>query len=160
MKNWIVYRLIGAGVAIFNVSMQADRDGSGAIVDGGNVGAFQLRTGDCFNDASYSFDGAEQISSLPGVPCSEPHDNEVYAVFDVSITSYPQGDGMFDHALERCLERFPTFVGRDYETSSLDILTLYPTKESWSMQNDREVVCAVYDMSESQLVGSAKGRGL
>lgn len=45
------------------------------------------------------------------------------------------------------------FVGRDYESSSLDIMTLFPTIESWA-QNDREVICAVYDMNATKLVGS------
>ena len=93
------------------------------------------------------------------MPCSQPHDNEVYAVFDVSLSSYPSSeDAMFEHALDRCLNRFEGFVGREYETSELDILTLYPTPESWR-QNDREVVCAVYDMNETQLVGSARDSG-
>ena len=159
MKNWIVYVIVGVGVAAYNIATEADRDDSGAIVDAGNIGAFQLRSGDCFNDAGYSFEGEEQISSLPGVPCSQPHDNEVYAVFDVSLSSYPSSeDAMFEHALEKCLDRFPSFVGRDYETSELDILTLYPTQASWR-QNDREVVCAVYDINSTQLVGSARNSG-
>ena len=70
MKNWIVYILIGAGIAVYNVSMQADRDSSGAIVDAGNVGAFSLRTGDCFNNASYTFD-AEPVRPTP-VSAPEP----------------------------------------------------------------------------------------
>jgi len=37
---------------------------------------------------------AFEVSSVAGVPCAEPHDNEVYAVFDVSVASYPEGDGM------------------------------------------------------------------
>ena len=159
MKNWIGYVIVGVGVAAYNIATEADRDDSGAIVDAGNIGAFQLRSGDCFNDAGYSFEGEEQISSLPGVPCTQPHDNEVYAVFDVSLSSYPSSeDAMFEHALEKCLDRFPGFVGRDYETSELDILTLYPTQTSWR-QNDREVVCAVYDINSTQLVGSARNSG-
>ena len=104
--------------------------------------------------------GTSEISSLPGVPCGEPHDNEVYAVFDVNVASYPEGDGMFDLALDKCLDRFASFVGQQYESSELDILTLYPTSDSWSMQNDREVVCAVYDMNENKLVGSVQGLGM
>ena len=102
---------------------------------------------------------ARLISSLPGVPCSQPHDNEVYAVFDVSLSAYPDSeDAMFEHALEQCLDRFAGFVGIAYESSELDILTLYPTPESWA-RNDREVVCAVYDMNNTQLVGSARDVG-
>ena len=51
------------------------------------------------------------------------------------------------------------FVGRNYESSSLDIMTLFPTTESWA-QNDREVICAVYDINAIKLVGSAKGQQL
>lgn len=159
MKNWIGYVIVAAGVAGYSFATQADRDSSGAIVDAGNIGAFQLRSGDCFNDAGFSFEGEEEISSLAGVPCSDPHDNEVYAIFDVSLSSYPDSeDAMFEHALEQCLDRFAGFVGVAYEVSELDILTLYPTPASWQ-QNDREVVCAVYNMDNAQLVGSARDIG-
>jgi hypothetical protein len=62
-------------------------------------------------------------------------------------------------AHESCVNRFDAFVGRDYESSSLDVISMYPTVESWR-QNDREVVCAVYDMDENKLVGSVRGRSL
>ena len=82
MKNFLVYALIGLGVIAYNVATEADRDGSGAIIDGGSVDAFTIRMGDCFdNTRSLASDEAGEVSSLPGVPCSEPHDNEVYAVF-------------------------------------------------------------------------------
>ena len=44
---------------------------------------------------------------------------------------------MGDMASDVCLGRFESFVGRDYETSELDIFTMYPTSESWA-QKDRE----------------------
>ncbi len=133
----------------------ADRDSSGAIVDAGNIDVFQIRVGDCFDDG----DGSEEISSLPAVPCDQPHDNEAYASFNVSLASYPEDDGMYELAFESCRERFESFVGRDYESSSLDIYTLYPTIDGW-VQGDREVVCAVFDMEANKLVGSMKGRGI
>ena len=67
---------------------------------------------------------------------------------------------MADMAQEACLERFEAFVGRDYESSSLDIASLYPSRESWHGQNDREVVCAVYDIDAKKLTGSVKGLAL
>ena len=84
----------------------------------------------------------------------------MYAIFDVSVTSFPDGDGMANLALDSCKERFQAFVGKDYDSSSLDIATLYPTRESWNRQNDHEVVCAVYDVEQAKLTGSAKGRRL
>jgi hypothetical protein len=157
MKNFLLYAIVGLGVVAYNVATEADRDAAGNIIDGGNVDAFTIRLGDCFNDTgTLGTDEAGEVSSLPGVPCSEPHDNEVYAVFDVSFDSFPGDDQMADAAFERCLDHFADFVGVDYESSMLDITALYPSSQSWSMQEDREVVCAVFDMNGEKLTGSAK----
>lgn len=157
MKHWAGYILAALGFVVYGAVTEVDRDESGAIVGGGSVDAFEMQVGDCFDD-SYSF--GDEVSNLPGIPCSEPHDNETFAVFDLSLTSYPDNeDAMAEIAHDSCVERFDSFVGRDYQSSALDIVTLYPTHNSWS-QNDREVVCAVYDMEENKLVGSVKGSGL
>lgn len=155
-RNWGFGAAVAAGAFLVNSFMQADRDDSGAIVSEGSVGAFQMRVGDCFDDGNVFASEDNQVDSVPGVPCSKPHDNEVYAIFDVTMTSFP-GDSMGDLAHEACLERFEAFVGKDYESSSLDVASLYPTEESWNHQNDREVICAVYDVDANKLTGSVKG---
>ena len=161
MKNFLVYALIGLGVISYNVMTSADRDASGAIVDAGSLDAFTIRLGDCFNNTySLASDDAGEVSSLPGVPCSEPHDNEVYAVFDVNLSSFPGDEAMSEHAFEQCLGRFKDFVGNAYEESVLDITALYPSNQSWNAHSDREVVCAVYDMNGEKLMGSAHASGL
>ena len=81
------------------------------------------------------------------------------AVFDVTAASFP-GDAMAGMAHEGCLARFEAFVGRDYDSSSLDIATLYPSHDTWHGQNDREVICAVYDIDAKKLTGSVKGSAL
>jgi len=156
MKSWGIYIIAALGFVIYGAVTDADRDSSGAIVGSGNVDAFNIRVGDCFDDSS-SYD--DEVDSLPGVPCSQPHDNETYAVFDVTVSSYPQDDAMAELANESCLERFETFVGKEYQSSTLEIMTLYPTAQSWR-QDDREVICAVYDMNAAKLEGSVKGRAL
>lgn len=157
MKSWAIYIAAALGFAIYGASTSADRDSSGAIVDGGTVGAFDVKVGDCFNDVDYD----NEITSLPAVPCSEPHDNETFAVFDLGsgISEFPDESTMSEMAYGACLERFEQFVGKDYASSSLEISTMYPTSQSWA-QDDREIVCAVYDIEANKLVGSAKGRGL
>jgi hypothetical protein len=153
-RNWGIGIVVAAGAFAVNHFMQADRDSTGAIVSEGSVNAFQMRVGDCFDDGSTFSD--EEVNSVPGVPCAQPHDNEVYAVFDVSATTFP-GDKMADMAHEQCVQRFEAFVGKDYDSSSLDVATLYPTRESWQQQNDREVICAVYDIDTKKLTGSVRG---
>ncbi len=156
MKNVGVYIAAIAGFGIYGAMTGVDRDDSGAIVDGGSLDAFDMRVGDCFDDpSSYG----EEVHSLPGVPCADPHDNEVYAVFDVSLSSYPGEAEIGIMAQESCLERFEGFVGLDYESSTLDIFPFYPTSESWN-QGDREIVCAIYDMNTEKLVGTVKDSGI
>lgn len=156
MKGWGIYIAVALGFFVYGAVSEVDRDGSGAIIGEGNVNAFQVRVGDCFDDSQSNGD---EVSNVPGVPCSEPHDNETYAVIDLTMASYPEGDGMEVLAFDSCIERFNGFVGQEYDSSSLDILTMYPSSESWT-QNDREVVCAVYHMDAEKLVGSAKGKAL
>ena len=161
MKNLAVYALIGLGVVAYNVSTQADRDGTGAIVSEGSVDAFKIRVGDCFNDTgSISTAEGGEVSSLPAVPCSEPHDNEVYAVFDLDVVEFPAEEAMSQMAFDECMNRFAGFVGIDYQSSTLDILTLYPTRESWERQGDREIVCAVFEMNAKPLTGSARNTSI
>lgn len=157
MKKFLVYAAIGLGVVGYNTAMQADRDAAGAIVSSGSVDAFTMRVGDCFDDtATLASDAAGEVASLPGVPCAQPHDNEVYAVFDVDVESFPGDEAMADMAFGQCLARFEAFVGIDYEESDLDITALYPSGQSWRLQGDREVVCAVYDINSNKLTGSAR----
>ena len=158
MKSWAIYIAAALGFVMYEAATNVDRDSSGAIVGEGNVDAFQVRVGDCFND-SFAGEGEFEVSDVPGVPCSDAHDNEAFAVFDVSVANYPEGDGMGNLAYDSCMAHFEAFVGRDYETSTLEITTLYPSQEGWN-QNDREVVCAVYDVNANKLIGSARGRGL
>ena len=156
MKTWGIYIAAAIAFAVYGAATKVDRDDSGAIVGGGSVDAFQVQVGDCFYDTSESVD---EVSSVPGVPCSDPHDNEAFAVFDVSVGEYPGGDEMGTLAYDSCLTRFESFVGRDYQSSTLEITTMYPSSGSW-IENDREVICAVYDVDQNKLIGSAEGRGL
>jgi hypothetical protein len=157
MKKFLVYAVVGLGVVAYNVATQADRDNTGAIISGGNVDAFTMRVGDCFNDNSALLsEDTGEVTSLPGVPCGEPHDNEVYAIFDVDLESFPGDEAMSEMAFAQCIERFEGFVGIVYEDSVLNVTALYPSDQSWRLQDDREVVCAVYDTNQNKLTGSAK----
>lgn len=158
MKNLLIVLAATLGIVGFRAATDAGRDPSGAIVTSGALAAFEVRVGDCFNDTAALADGGDdRIDDLPAVPCSVPHDNEVFAVFDLDLERFPSEEEMSQIALDACIEHFEMFVGIDYQTSVLDVMTLYPTAESWKRGNDREVVCAVYDMTAEKLVGSVRG---
>jgi len=164
MRGKIIATLIAIGAGVYVYGTSAKRDDSGVIVSEGNLDALQVSVGDCFNDTPELTEGevdeagnvTATVSSIPVVPCSEPHDNEVYAVFETTATTYESEEGMFNLAMAECQERFASFVGLSYEESSFDIVALYPTPESWQ-QSDREIVCAVYNLNGEKLTGSVAG---
>ena len=52
-------------------SDETTRNESGQVQEGGDVGVFRLQVGDCLNE-----DIVTEQSSIPVVPCDEPHDSQ------------------------------------------------------------------------------------
>ena len=119
------------------------------------VAVFELAVGDCFDDPA-----SEEVLSVATVPCSEPHDDEVFANVRLSESGggFPGQAAVDEKAGFECFLRFAGFVGTQYEDSILDITFLSPTPESWA-EGDRAVTCAVYRLDGRQMTGSARGSG-
>jgi hypothetical protein len=122
----------------------------------GNV--FSLKVGTCFDDIDELYGGGN-ITALPVRSCDEPHDNEVFAVVRIEGDEFPGEAEVQKLAHERCHGGFEAYVGRDYETSRFDVGHLVPSRESWRLQNDREIVCFLYDVELAKLHASARGSG-
>ena len=118
---------------------------------GGNV--FSLTVGTCFDDVT-----GDEVSDVPVVECSEPHDNEVYDLFDVEDGVFPGVDAIRETAQEGCIERFDAYVDFAYADSRYAVSSFYPTSGSWD-QDDREVICFLYDVDLAKLTGSGSGAG-
>lgn len=131
------------------------RDGSGAITQAGEMSVFDLRTGDCFDDPATL---AGPVEKVPVVPCSDPHDNEIYFAFELPDGDFPGASAVDGAADDRCLTEFEPFVGVGYFDSVLDYFAITPTSGSWD-QGDRTVYCVIYELDLSKLVGSARGAG-
>lgn len=132
----------------------ASRNDSGEVVASGDIDVFNTKVGDCFNDQASESD----VTDVPGVPCSEPHDNEVFALIDTTLTSYPGEDEMFETATDECIGVFKDFVGASYDKSILAVFPLVPTLDSWKRLNDREIICALYHMDQDKLTGTMRGK--
>jgi len=166
-----IYILIALFAACGSVD-DADRAESGDIVSAEDLDAFPMREGDCFDGSldmnqarSVGISGGGFAEEMAAIPCSEPHDNELYAVFDLSdrlpylaLERFPGEEGIVSFSRDGCFERFENFIGISYEESTLLVRMLYPTAESWA-QGDREVSCMVYH-SEEKLAGSMRGSGI
>lgn len=112
-----------------------------------------MSVGQCFDDQD-----EVEISSVPEVDCSEPHDNEVFALIGYTETDvYPGQTAMTDIGTNLCIERFEAYVGLSYAESDLDVFPITPTESSWNEQDDREIICALYALDLSKLTGSMRG---
>ncbi|MBE3002198.1 septum formation family protein [Nocardiopsis sp. HNM0947] len=113
-------------------------------VDPEDTDVFTLRVGDCLNEMESNPD--ETVSEVPKVDCEEPHDFEVYETTDLDGDStFPGEEEVAGLADEACVDAFEGFVGVEWEESTLEYTTLFPTAEGWEDHNDREALCLVFD---------------
>lgn len=159
--RWVLTAIVFGGIYLFTTFGDASRDGSGEIAGAGDLEVMSLQAGDCFNDPE-DFD--EVVFDVAAVPCSEPHDNEAFAVQSLAAAfpgdAFPGPDVLWEHAYEICSgPLFDSYVGTPFLDSALDVFSFTPSSESWD-QGDREFVCAVYRLDLAQLTGTARGSGL
>jgi hypothetical protein len=131
---------------------QAVRDDeTSEVTEAGQADVFTIAVGDCFNDVD-----AEEISEVPVVPCDQPHDYEAYSAFDLTGDTFPGDDVVTQQAGDGCTPAFAEFNGLGYDDSSLYLGYLLPTEDSWTGQNDREVLCYIYE-ENVQTTGTLQG---
>jgi len=119
----------------------------------GQTSVFDVTVGDCFDDPP-EFD---EVSSVPIIDCAEPHDNEVYAIFDYTGSAdYPGDDEIERAANTGCIDRFEEFVGIDYFESEIFVGAFWPSPGTWD-DGDREVICFAYEGDFSKITGTLQG---
>lgn len=117
------------------------------------VDVYKLRVGDCFTESEDTEE--EIIYTVPVVPCSEPHSDEVFALVNLPDGDFPGQDAVYSQAEELCIAEFESFVGLSYRESVLDIWVIAPVEEGW-VAGDREVVCNIYD-PDGNVSGTLRG---
>lgn len=151
--------LLTAGLAgcsvIDSITGEVERDETGQVVEGnGSADVFSIVVGDCLNDASVA---DEEVNSLPIVPCTEPHDSEVYFAFELTTPELPTQTELDTAVSENCGAAFDDFIGLSYDDSIYYISSYSPSVESWA-DGDREILCTVYDEA-GQTTGSLEAIG-
>src|SRR5688500_4430769 len=101
-KSLLLILLVSA-MALFGAACGAGeptRDESGDITETEDVAPNSLQAGDCFNDPEAG--SPTQVTALEAVPCDEPHDNEVFHVFQLDDGDFPGADEVKQAGLEGC----------------------------------------------------------
>ncbi|PSK98666.1 putative regulator of septum formation [Haloactinopolyspora alba] len=142
-RKYAVAGLIASGVWIAGFvtvlvligQERADRDDTGRIDQEGWVDATDLKAGDCVND----LEETEEVHNVDAVPCSQPHDGEVYANFELAEGDYPGESAVFTQAEQQCSVMLRNYSPDAFEDPAIGIYYLYPREDRWSF--DREVTC-------------------
>jgi hypothetical protein len=130
----------------------AQRGESGEITEGGDVDVFSLNVGDCFGATE-----GDEVASVQAVPCSEPHESEVFALVDYEDgDEWPGDEAITTFSDEECGAAFEEYIGMSYNESRYFITYLQPTEETWA-DGDREVVCLVVGPDGEPVTGSLRG---
>jgi Septum formation len=93
--------------------------------------------GDCIEAESL----AGSVSELPTVDCDEDHAAQVVGSFDHDGDDFPGAAAIQEEANDECQDLFEDFVGAPVEETSLQLVNLNPTEESWNEADDRETIC-------------------
>ena len=102
----------------------------------------QLEVGTCLMDLSTPL--GQDLTEIPTIACSEPHESEVFAEVRLDGDTFPGVDAITETAIGECLVEFADFVGLDHAASTLDFAYYYPTPSSWAV-GDRSVFCVVFE---------------
>lgn len=137
---------------ILAITTAPKRDNGGAVTQGGDISATALRVGDCINNLRDS----NNVQSLPGVPCSQPHEGEVFAVFDLPAGDYPGGAAVEDQVAKECNDRIAAYSPGAAQDPDVGLFSVYPLEKNWN-SGDRQVVC-IATAKSGATTGSIKGR--
>lgn len=145
--GWIL-GLIGlvAGIVFIVIAVATDdRDDGTSLRD--------LRPGDCVELGSVGDE--EELSALPRVACSEPHDAEVFHVDSLDGAQYPGTSRVVEQVEAACLAAFEPYVGAPFDESELGYSSIYPVEASWRVH--KGYVCLV--STGGTLTESLRGSG-
>lgn len=140
----IVVGIVAVGGIVFREHL------SGAAAD--------LRVGDCIELPA----GTGEVSEVQHRPCTDPHDAEVYHVFDIESAamggprSFPSDDE-FDAIMDpQCTPAFDRYTGLEFDTAvDFNWGAFTPGVAGWN-DGDREVTCYIVRVDGSEISGSMR----
>lgn len=145
-----ILSLLGGILLIVGIAVSYDEGSDGASYS-------LLQPGNCYDVDLYD------ERSIDFRLCSDDHYREAFAVLDHPSppgTEYPGRESLRRFAVRECTERFPAYVGRAYEDSRLRIVTVYPSRDDWEIENLRRIVCAAARPDDGDLTRSVRDSGI
>jgi hypothetical protein len=142
----VVLAAVPLGPASQDPAPAVERGGAGQVTKATDVTFPDVRVGDCYNNSV--------VSTLPEVPCLQPHDNEVFYIFTMSPGKYPGDNAIQTSADNTCVDRLSDYVGVS-PSASLDYGSFLPDEPTWD-SGDRLVICFLARSDREKLNGTTR----
>ncbi|MCL3861868.1 septum formation family protein [Actinotalea sp. K2] len=126
------------------------------------VSVLDVEVGDCVLAPE---EITSEVADLRRVACSEPHEQEVFALVPYTQPdgsrpdSYPGDAVLVAFADGACIEKFREYTGVDYRDSDLFFTYLLPSARGWEQGGDHDVTCFI-TTTGAQTSTSARGTSL
>jgi hypothetical protein len=128
----------------------SNNDPTTSLADSGDVNVQRLTPGQCLNGLKEG----SAIRDLPAVPCTQPHEGEVFATFDLADGDFPGDTEVAKLAEDGCVDRLQTYAPKAADDPKVEIYFLHPTSTSWRL-GDQGVACVAMS-SAGKVTGSIK----
>jgi hypothetical protein len=134
---WAVVLIVLLVFLTGSPSNQATRASNGQINKSGSLSVFSLSVGDCFDNPA----SQQDISSVTAVPCSQPHDAQVFAKFGLSGSNAFYPANLTQVASNGCNAQ-ENHLNEALVTDSMAIRFIYPVQHAWEL-GQRTVSCLI-----------------
>jgi hypothetical protein len=154
---WVVAAVIGAATSGKTSDTASAQGGSSSseTASSHSESVMTLHEGDCLNnieDGKNNIEDGKRVGSVKVIPCSQPHDSEVIATFELPRGEFPGEPAVAKQAEDRCSTMINHALANSPMLDQLSVSYLYPsTKRDW--KGDRGVTCMVSTDSGPKLTG-------
>lgn len=148
---WVVGMV---AVGVYVTVTEPERNDAGQITEEGSLSTYDVEVGDCLNGILET-ENETIVRSLPAVPCSQPHEGEVFATIELENGEYPGEEAIFAEADQQCSDALVAYSPSAYDDPTIGLSYLYPREPGWP--RDRELVCIAYSL-DGTLTGTIAER--
>jgi hypothetical protein len=138
MRSPLLFCCVAAAAFVLGGCASPVRDDAGQVTASASMDAFSIKVGDCTGDL-----GEGEVSAAVLIPCGQPHYWEAYASSQLTGDAYPGVTQVTEAADKACTSAFKAFVGVSTDSSDYSYTYFYPTEQTWTSADDREVLCFV-----------------
>jgi hypothetical protein len=124
----------------------AIRSATGAITQSGKVDIFSLHVGDCIQNLPAA-QATLTVTKVTVVPCTAPHNAQVFAQFSATDTAYPGGQALGVETGRGCQAREATSLDQSKLTKTMALRFIFPEADPWA-NGLRTLTCVAMDSTQ------------